>query len=105
SADHIERMVRAYDPWPGARTVFGDSWLRVHEATPVASDDGRTGGAGAKAGTVVGVDSERGILVQTGDGLLGMLRLQMAARKALAWKDFLNGVGMPVGTVFRTQEN
>ncbi len=105
TADHIERMVRAYDPWPGARTVFGDSWLRVHEATPVAIEDGRAGGDGDEPGTVVGVDSERGILVQTGDGLLGMLRLQMAARKALAWKDFLNGVDMPVGTVFRTQEN
>lgn len=105
SAEHIHRQIRAYAPWPGVRTVFGDSWVRIHEATVLSHVDREPAAGSAPPGSVVGVDSASGILVQTGNGLLGLQRLQMAARKPLSWKDFLNGVDMPVGTVFRTQEN
>jgi methionyl-tRNA formyltransferase len=43
-------------------------------------------------GTVLGIDKGRGILVQTGDGILAVERLQYRTKKALDWKDFLNGV-------------
>lgn len=105
SAAEIDRQIRAYDPWPGARTAFAESWLRIHEATPVASVTVPGYLKADRPGTVVGVDSTYGILVQTGDGFLAMQRIQMAARKSLIWKDFLNGVDMPVGTVLRAQEN
>ncbi|MFP4509806.1 MAG: methionyl-tRNA formyltransferase [Spirochaetaceae bacterium] len=105
SAVQIDRQIRAYDPWPGARTSFGGSWLRIHEATPLASAPVPDIDPGTRPGTVVGVDSRYGILVQTGNGILGIQRLQMAARASLIWKDFLNGVDLPVGTVLHAQEN
>jgi methionyl-tRNA formyltransferase len=46
---------------------------------------------GAKPGMVLGTDKQGGILVQTGDGILGITRLQYRTRKALAWWAFLNG--------------
>jgi methionyl-tRNA formyltransferase len=42
-------------------------------------------------GTVLGIDRNSGILVQTGDGIFAIRRLQYRAKKALAWRDFLNG--------------
>jgi methionyl-tRNA formyltransferase len=42
-------------------------------------------------GTILGTDRIFGILVQTGDGVLGLTRLQRAGKKEAAWQDFLNG--------------
>jgi methionyl-tRNA formyltransferase len=42
-------------------------------------------------GKVIGIDKKAGILIQTGDGVFAVSCLQYRAKKALAWKDFLNG--------------
>ncbi|MDR2537633.1 MAG: hypothetical protein LBC46_04950 [Treponema sp.] len=39
----------------------------------------------------MGIDKRAGILVQTGDGVLCVTRLQYRTRKALEWRAFLNG--------------
>jgi methionyl-tRNA formyltransferase len=95
SADEIERMIRAYDPWPGAYTSFGSKQLRLVDASaqpqPADSD--------AVPGTVLGVDKGCGILIQTRDGVLCVHRLQLQAKKPLDWKTFINGVRDFVGTV------
>jgi methionyl-tRNA formyltransferase len=44
------------------------------------------------------VDGASGILVRTGDGILAVSRLQYAAKKALPWRDFLNGARDFVGS-------
>jgi methionyl-tRNA formyltransferase len=49
------------------------------------------GGLAGGPGTVLGIDKNRGILVQTGDGVLVLERLQYQTRKALDWKAFING--------------
>ncbi len=36
AAEHIDRMVRAYQPVPGAHTTFAGGRLKVHRARPVA---------------------------------------------------------------------
>ena len=48
--------------------------------------------SGAQPGTVVALDKSRGIMVQTGEGLLALRRLQLQTKKALPWRDFANGV-------------
>jgi methionyl-tRNA formyltransferase len=184
SAVHIERMVRAFDPWPGVWTAFHGSALRILAAAalpdeasdagcPHARADGApasgaprahrmpeglrardSGGAIAPAtinflsesdrlrardcsgkptgfpvgkaedlerkarffaeqkrrpensdeaeitpGKVLGVDTRRGILVQTGEGLLAVGRLQLASKKAMDFAAFLNGAREFVGSV------
>jgi methionyl-tRNA formyltransferase len=88
SAAAINAQVRAYHPWPGAWTVVQGVTVRCTVTS--------LGGSGARGtspppGTIVGTDKTFGILVQTGDGILGLTRLQRAGKKEAPWQDFLNG--------------
>ncbi|TVQ37904.1 MAG: methionyl-tRNA formyltransferase [Spirochaetaceae bacterium] len=91
---HIERMVRAYNPWPGAYSFLNGTRLTIHEARA-----GERGSGGLAAGTVVAVDKRSGILIQTGDGLLAVRRLQLQSRKPMDWNSFANGHRGVVGSV------
>ncbi len=95
SAVEIDRMVRAYTPWPHAFTTFGGERLVVLEAVPAPDADA----SGAVPGRVALVDTSIGILVETGDGRLALQRLQLQARKPLEWRSFHNGVQGFVGAV------
>jgi methionyl-tRNA formyltransferase len=86
SALEIDAQIRAYTPWPLCWTTHGERRLFVLEAQVLES-----GGEGAAPGTVLGIDKGRGILVQTGEGALGMTALQYPGKKALDWRAFANG--------------
>jgi methionyl-tRNA formyltransferase len=83
-------MIRAYTPWPLCRTSHRGQDLYILEASPYGGGAVEARG-GAEPGTVLGADRDAGILVQTGKGVLAVSRLQYAAKKALPWRDFLNG--------------
>ncbi|MDR0730534.1 MAG: methionyl-tRNA formyltransferase [Treponema sp.] len=89
SARRIEAQVRAYTPWPLSWTLDGDRCLYIIKADRSGSGAGQDGSRAP--GTVLGVDKERGILVQTGDGVLVLTALQYQAKKVLEWRAFLNG--------------
>ncbi|MDR1058637.1 MAG: methionyl-tRNA formyltransferase [Treponema sp.] len=94
SAAAIDAQIRAYTPWPLSFTQSGGDLLYILEAAPAGGENGAEGsGAAPEAvpGGVLGVDRDRGILVQTGEGILAVSRLQYRARKAMDWKSFLNG--------------
>ncbi|MBQ7620548.1 MAG: methionyl-tRNA formyltransferase, partial [Treponema sp.] len=54
--------------------------------------------SGQPAGTVTAFDKKRGILVQCGDGVLCVTELQRQQKKAMGYKDFMNGARDFVGT-------
>ncbi|MDR2185969.1 MAG: methionyl-tRNA formyltransferase [Treponema sp.] len=95
SAADIDAQIRAYTPWPLSWTTQGDRLLTILEAQPCE----KTGlpapvppvSIPVLPGSVLGVDKNRGILVQTGEGVLGITRLQYRTKKALQWQVFLNG--------------
>jgi methionyl-tRNA formyltransferase len=95
----IHARLRAYDPWPGSWTWMDGQRLSILEAHPASFPDTLPN---VPAGTIIGVDRSKGILVRTSDGCLALARLQLAARKALSFKDFANGIrnlrGMVLGT-------
>ncbi|MCG8452172.1 MAG: methionyl-tRNA formyltransferase [Spirochaetales bacterium] len=93
SAAEIERCIRAYSPWPKARTPFAGGDLALLEAQVLPAQ--KTEDA---PGTVLGVDNSLGILIQTGDGVLAVTRLQAPARKPLGFREFLNGLDLEAGT-------
>jgi len=95
-AQTIDRMVRAYIPWPKAFTTWAGERLNILEATPV--DRSATDGE-ARPGRVLRVDTENGVLVETGNGLLALRKLQLQSRKPLEWRSFLNGVDGFLGAV------
>jgi methionyl-tRNA formyltransferase len=93
-AAKIDRQVRAYDPWPRAWSLWNGEALTVLESRPLPGNE-----AAAAAGTVLRVDKSNGILVQTGDGLLALCRLQLPAKKPLDFQAFANGARGFVGSV------
>lgn len=94
SALDIDAKIRAFDPWPSAFTYLGSTRLALLESQPWPGE----AGPGASPGTVVALDKARGIMVQTGEGLVALRRLQLQTKKALPWREFANGVRDLAGT-------
>jgi methionyl-tRNA formyltransferase len=92
SAVEIDAAVRAYNPRPLARTVHKGKDLYIIRAS-VYSYSGKEAKAkkASTPGVVLGIDKQAGILVQTGDGVLTVTELQYQAKKAMEWKNFMNG--------------
>ncbi len=86
-AAQIERMTRAYTPWPSAYTTWQGAPFRILRARVV---DGH-----APAGHVVPVSD--GVAVGTGAGLLLLDRVQPAGKRPMAARDFVNGAPSFVG--------
>jgi methionyl-tRNA formyltransferase len=85
-AGEIWRRVRAFNPWPGSYTHWRGKQLKVLEAVPVPVDD-KPG-----PGSVVTLSgSEAAVGVGTGDGVLGILTVQIEGKKAMSAADFLRG--------------
>ena len=92
-ADAIARQVRAFAPYPGARTQLAGTPVRILAAAPAP------GSSGAPPGTVV---ETAPLLVATGDGLLEIGRLQRAGRRPLDAEAFLRGFPLKPGARFES---
>ncbi len=117
SATKIAAAIRAYTSEPGAWTRIGaesGETLKILKAAPLdencsqdqnaAAPTGQPGAivqpraADLPAGTVAAFDKKRGILIKCGDGLLCVTELQRQQKKAMGYKDFMNGARDFVGT-------
>ena len=83
SAEQIERLVRAFNPWPVAHAMLEDQVVRIWDARLVE------GSAPASPGSVVAT-SPSGIDVATVEGLLRIERLQMPGKRPVTAQEFLN---------------
>ncbi len=103
SALKIDAMIRAYTPWPGCFTMFNGQQLRILKgaaASKIASQDTSIPkNTNAVPGTVLAYSKQRGILIQTGDGVLIATELQMQAKKVMDYKSFMNGARNFIGSV------
>ncbi|HEX6292452.1 MAG TPA: methionyl-tRNA formyltransferase [Herpetosiphonaceae bacterium] len=79
----IERAIRAYDPWPGAFTLWQGQPLKIGAARVDADWPG-----GALPGTVLDAPTLR---VATGSGALEILEVQPAGKRQMAGLDWLRG--------------
>ncbi len=84
-ADQVLKRIRAYNPVPIAETRLDGAQLRIWEAEPAAP---RAPASVAAPGTVLRADPS-GIVVACGRGEVRIVRLQLAGRKALAARDFI----------------
>jgi methionyl-tRNA formyltransferase len=91
-ADHLDRQVRACDPWPGAYTLWRGQRLKVLQAR--AHRDWAGEGA---IGQVVPL--EAGVGVVAGQGLLELLELQLAGKRPMPAEVFSRGQRDLMGSV------
>ncbi len=84
SAVEIERMTRAYDPWPVARTTLDGSELLIHRVRIVD-----TNAKEADPGIFLAVTPT--VVVQCGAGILELLEVQAPGRKRMDASDFARG--------------
>ena len=82
SAESIERLVRAYNPWPVAFTTWKGDAVRIHRAQ---AREGR-----AHAGSVVEL-SPQGLVVGTGQGVLVVSQIQLPGGRPLPATDVVRG--------------
>jgi methionyl-tRNA formyltransferase len=87
STESILNKVRALSIWPVASTFIDGRLLRIFNVhiPPIELVDS------SEPGTVVDLDRRQGIIVKTGDGILGILELQLENKRRMSFKEFMNG--------------
>ena len=110
SAVKIAAAVRAYTSEPGSWTRIGGEsgeTLKILKAAPLgladdcgsqAQNAAAPSGQSSVPGTVAAFDKKQGILVKCGQGVLCVTELQRQQKKAMGYKDFMNGARDFVGT-------
>ena len=92
SAEYIERMSRAYDPWPSAYTYLDGKTFKIWRARLCEKDfEGRPG-------EVVSADKKI-ITVKCGTGALDLLEVQLEGKKRMSCEEFLRGRKIAPGTL------
>lgn len=90
SATYIERMVRAYQPWPNAFTAYRGEQLKILRAAVLEQD------APEIPGTVLQIGKDIG--VATGKGILLLHEVQLAGKRAMSAGEFARGQREFVGS-------
>lgn len=92
--EEIERMIRAFDSWPGAYASYGDKVMKIWQAEvgQRAND--------AAPGTITAITKD-GIEISAGGGTLIAKTIQMPGKKRVAVSDYLKGNSVEIGTVLR----
>jgi len=94
-AEEIERLIRGLNPWPSAYTFYHGKTMKFWKAKVVSAD---ADGEAAAPGQILSVD-KKGFTVQTGDGALRILELQMEGKKRMDAGAFLRGCSMAAGEI------
>lgn len=84
SAAEIERQIRGLDPWPGTYTSLHGKTLKLWKAAVLE------GGDSAQAGQIVYADKQQ-LVIQTGEGRLSLLEVQLEGKKRMRIDAFLRG--------------
>jgi methionyl-tRNA formyltransferase len=94
SAVDIWRRVRAFHPWPGCYTRWQGRQLKIIGVVPLPGEKALEIGqvvALNRGGVVFGVN--------TGDGVLGILSVQLEGKRAMSAAEFLRGQRQFIGTI------
>lgn len=90
----IERLTRAYDPWPGTWTIWHAQTLKIGAARVDAEWSGPEA-----PGTLLGGERVR---VATGSGALELIEVQPAGKRMMPALDWWRGQRARVGQQFET---
>ena len=92
-AVELWRRVRAFQPWPGCHTTWQGKLVSIIEAVPLPGE--------GEPGRVVETKGAKcaPLGVQTGDGILGLVRLQLEGKRARTAEEFVRGQRGFVGSL------
>ena len=103
-AEEIERMIRAYHPWPGSWTIWntdaGERRIRIEEADAVEDAPPHQIWCGGKPG-LVWQTATHPLLIQTGRGSLSVKKLRLEGKSATDAASFLRGHPSIIGSTLR----
>jgi methionyl-tRNA formyltransferase len=84
----IWQQIRAFQPWPGAYTRWQGKRLEIIQGLPLPSSIPVTAGQVVDLANV----SDKAVFgIATGDGILGVSKVQLEGKKVTSAKDFSNG--------------
>jgi len=94
----IWRRVRAFHPWPGCFTKWQGKQLKIIAAVSLPGE------ASLEAGRVVALNKE-GVAfgVNTGEGILGILKVQLEGKRTMSSAEFLRGQRQLIGAVLPSE--
>jgi methionyl-tRNA formyltransferase len=92
-ARSVGRIIRAYDPKPGAVTTLAGQDVKLFGARMAPSTERRA------AGEVMGLDGD-GLVVACGEGAVRIFQVQPAGKKRMSGAEWLRGRGLAVGQRF-----
>jgi len=87
----IINLTRAFDPWPGAYTIYKDTTLKIWQVEEAQAKED------APPGTVLISDPAQGLLIRTGDGAAWIKEIQPTGGKRMKTTDYLRGRSIEVG--------
>ena len=96
SAVEIERLVRGLNSWPSAYTYWNKKVVKIWKTSVIDENSNE------QVGTVVKVEKD-GFYVQTGNGILKVLELQIPGKKRMDAGAFLRGYTIEPGEVFHQE--
>ena len=92
SAVEIERLIRGLNSWPSAYTKYEGKTLKIWKSRVAENSEKEQQQKPVRV-------TDDSIYVQTGDGVLELLEVQLEGKKRMQVKDFLLGHRPQAGTV------
>jgi methionyl-tRNA formyltransferase len=78
------RRVRAFQPWPGCYTTWQGRTVKIIEAVLLSGE--------GTPGQVIATNYEQAAVgVQTGEGVLGLVQVQLEGKRAMSGAEFVRG--------------
>ena len=96
SSIDIYNFIRGLSPSPGAQSKVFDKIIKIQETQIV---DANINKISFNPGQVVDISKSK-LCIQTGNGILSIIRLQLAGKRSLDIKSFLNGYSLKIGDYF-----
>ena len=94
SATAIERLIRGLNPWPSAYTRIDDKNLKIWRAKVISHE------VKAAPGCILKVTKDE-LEVQTGNGVLALLEVQLEGKKRMTTDAFLRGYQVTEGSFLK----
>lgn len=94
SPEDIERLIRGFDPWPGAFCDYNGTVMKLWAAQPLDIPCEK------EAGTVLSA-GEQGMDISCGGRILRVTEIQVPGKKRVAVKEYLKGNRIETGTLLR----